>query len=331
MSSSGILRLTLHLTRTNLGYTLQVSDRLVSRTDGRLHDPLANKNIIYWARDALVVMAYTGTAYINGVPTDQRIVEMIRGEKYPVERPPAMLSMGQMLNPWWNIGQTIRLLQSELEDYFKGAPNVVRRHPFELVVAGWSLGWRNKREMWVWPFLSSLVKTEDGRISDCRPPRRWYLGRRAMLVQTPRGYITEVEHQQLLQVISGRYSDGEESANATEAAFVGAIRRVSEREPGVGSDCMSIVLPPPPDPVRIRYLPLANPAVLNPEAESHSPVAYSPWIVGQRVISPPSVMTGDLGWKLQMGGMSVHFDSPQGGPQPTQFTQSRQRREPPPR
>ena len=37
-----------------------VSDRLVS---GGVHDPLANKNLIYQARDAIVVVGYAGAAY----------------------------------------------------------------------------------------------------------------------------------------------------------------------------------------------------------------------------------------------------------------------------
>lgn len=49
--------MTLHLTQVSYLYTLQVGDRLIS---GGINDPLANKNIIYWARDAIVTLGYSG-------------------------------------------------------------------------------------------------------------------------------------------------------------------------------------------------------------------------------------------------------------------------------
>ena len=73
--------MTLHLTQISPLYTLQVGDRLVS---GSIHDPLANKNIIYWARDGFFTIGYSGLAYLQGKPTDQWIAEKLWGDVIPV-------------------------------------------------------------------------------------------------------------------------------------------------------------------------------------------------------------------------------------------------------
>src|SRR5437660_7557363 len=52
--------MTLHLIRASRSYVAHASDRLVS---GGVNDPLANKQIIYLARDALVSIGYAGIAY----------------------------------------------------------------------------------------------------------------------------------------------------------------------------------------------------------------------------------------------------------------------------
>lgn len=72
--------MTLILTHLSAGYpyALQVTDRLVTK-GGSPFDPLANKNIVYVARNAIVSIAYTGLAYIDGIPTDVWIAERLVG------------------------------------------------------------------------------------------------------------------------------------------------------------------------------------------------------------------------------------------------------------
>jgi hypothetical protein len=49
--------MTLILTYASARYVLQVTDRLVTQ-GGKIFDPLANKNLIYVARDAIVTVGY---------------------------------------------------------------------------------------------------------------------------------------------------------------------------------------------------------------------------------------------------------------------------------
>jgi hypothetical protein len=77
--------MTPHLTGISKRYALEVSDRLVS---GGMKDPLANKNVIYLCRDAVVSMGYTGFAYglsesNENTPTDEWLAEVLWGEPIP--------------------------------------------------------------------------------------------------------------------------------------------------------------------------------------------------------------------------------------------------------
>jgi len=70
--------MTLILGQASRDYVLQVTDRLVTKGN-RPFDPLANKNIVYCARNALVAIGFTGIAFLGDIPTDQWIVEQLTG------------------------------------------------------------------------------------------------------------------------------------------------------------------------------------------------------------------------------------------------------------
>jgi hypothetical protein len=82
---TGTAAMTLHLTLATAEYVLQVSDRLTSLDPGkRPWDPLANKNVIYVARNGLISIGYTGAAYIGVLPTDTWIAQTLRGDASPL-------------------------------------------------------------------------------------------------------------------------------------------------------------------------------------------------------------------------------------------------------
>jgi hypothetical protein len=78
--------MTLILTFASPFYVLQVSDRLVT-VSGKEFDAVANKNVIYLARDADATIGYTGRAFVDRVPTDQWIAEKLGGSRAEGERP----------------------------------------------------------------------------------------------------------------------------------------------------------------------------------------------------------------------------------------------------
>lgn len=128
--------MTLRLTKIIRRYVLQVSDRLLTKNRGEPHDTLANKNIIYLARNALVTIGYTGIAYLGDTTTDQWIAEKLRGEPFPRgDESHFSLSIG-FPKRWFKIEQAIRLLKDELEAAVKKLPINQRQLAFAMSADG---------------------------------------------------------------------------------------------------------------------------------------------------------------------------------------------------
>ncbi len=66
---------------TKIG-VVQVSERLVSDR-GTEFDSTANKQLVYLGHTWAVSMAYTGTAYIGKLPTDEWLAEALIGKPLP--------------------------------------------------------------------------------------------------------------------------------------------------------------------------------------------------------------------------------------------------------
>jgi hypothetical protein len=73
---------TIILTAVLPNVVIQASDRLVTlRGNYRVHDTAANKSVVYVGVNCRLLIGYTGLAYINGIPTDEWIVEQLYGER----------------------------------------------------------------------------------------------------------------------------------------------------------------------------------------------------------------------------------------------------------
>jgi hypothetical protein len=293
------------------GFVLQVEDRLVmadlSVGGSAKPDALANKNVVYQAQDAVVCMGYTGPAFIGSLPTDSWIVEKLTGIN-------ASMNFGTrigLLPQWLDIGPALNLLERELR-----ASEVATLEPnFELVVVGWQWnrsrrGRRRKRPAvpMAWQIHKPYGKTFEAVE---RLPRDWYWikGAGAHFIVAPEGdknlSLTEVE------ALAGRLRQvrPDPLGREYEQTVVDAIRTVSARNQYVGQNCMSILLLPPHlNPlVRVRFFPqeqhtarLVGRDFVSPEY----PAAYSPWIVGQRIVKQPAVIIGG-GWEIGMGPFKV--------------------------
>jgi hypothetical protein len=300
--------MTLHLTRISSGYTLQVSDRLVG---GGVKDPLANKNIVYWARGGVVAIGYTGLAYElssrdRNVPTDEWMAEVLWGK--PFQRGhdgvrPVTFGSEKILK-WLDVGQSIERLRSELQKSLDRLPLSRRKLPFEIVVAGWQETRRGLN-----PVLVQIVKPPG--TTPCvieRPERQWHFRGRIALLTTPGGYLSDLELANLQNQIPVA------SPDESEALLVAGIRRVSLRSPDkVGPHCMSILLPPlGVSPIRIRFIPEVDHSAVfttqNPIKERELPVAFSPWIVGPNMFCAPSITVGAS--QVQMGPVQIVIEAP---------------------
>lgn len=298
--------MTLHLTRVSNRYTLQVSDRLVS---GGVQDQLANKNLIYWARGAIVTIGYTGLAYElslsdRNVPTDEWIAEKLRG--LPMLRGPDGLrpvtTAYERVSRWLDIGQSVQLLSDELEKSINRLPSDRKKFPFELMVAGWQLSQRKRYQ----PVFIQIIKPwNNAPITIQRPARDWHLRGKIAVIDIPSGYLLNAD-MPVPNVLSSA-SPGE-----FENFLVDVIRRVASRHPqSIGPHCMSILLPPPGiAPIRVRFIPAAfhSADFHGNKIRQEVPVAFSPWIIGPDMCCAPSVQVGRT--QVQMGPFEIAIEAP---------------------
>jgi len=306
--------MTLHLTQASNLYTLQVGDRLVS---GSIHDPLANKTLVYWARDGFFTLGYSGLAYLGGKPTDEWIAEKLWGNVIPKnsdDRRPVAVNNSRIVR-WLDIGQSAQMLVTELETLFRKLPPGNNDYAFTLVVAGWQQpGLKRFR-----PHILQIVK-KPGTKSNfriIRPHRYWFYQKQNIAIcQTPGGYLSQEDlsflKNGLIKPVRKLNSRTPlEIANDAENVLVEGIRRVASRYPkSIGKHCMSVLLPPPVGaPLRIRFLPaVTHEAVVTTQTWKRKfPVGYTPWIIGPKGTHAPSVVIG-RGWELGLGPYRVTFE-----------------------
>jgi hypothetical protein len=293
---------TLVLTVVSNGCVVQASDRLVT-VNGKEHDPLANKTVIYIARDALSVIGYSGLAYLDSIPTDQRIAEILHGESFgeahgtKLGEAPLNLRIGLAAI---EIGKTFE----------RGYALLGKNAPLGYaVVAGFQL---ERKARGTRPFGWQLTNTEGGRGSFeiRRYPR--HVARSSFVLFSNPDAMTAVEKQELLDRLLSP-----QSVTDIEDALVETIRVVAARVPtAVGADAMTVALPSGNEPVRARYVPAAT-----------DRAAYSPFVVAPACVHMPSILVGTV--SLHVGAFEIILEAP--APNGAPLSLSSQPRQPPPR
>ena len=294
--------MTLVLTLLTARYVLQVSDRLVTETAScRPFDPLANKNVIYHARDAIVSIGYSGLAYLEGVPTDQWIAQKLRGEDSFFQSPKRWNVKMARATRWLDIGQSVELLRQECQTVFSRPTADVQ--PQEIIVAGWQ--WSRGRTRPIAWWIGNTGDPPDLHTFHAENlPRHWQWARQkeqpdsrpynllGIPSSNPSKPLTERERGEL----GKRVASATWSPTTSEQELINAIRLAARRPPHVvGPHCMCILLPPPSRrSVLVRYAPLAETraVVSMGHIKADVPVAFSPWVVGFHTVVAPSIVAG---------------------------------------
>ena len=302
--------MTLTLTKVSANYVLQVSDRLVTlRSSGEQHDAFANKNIIYTAKDGIVVIAYAGLAYLDLVPTDEWIAEKLWDKPFEyIDGHPVALQLGAKPKDI-RLGPALHRLCGELQQALRRLSG--KDVSFELTAAGWEL---KHGDFLPACFTGKYRQTGELKLERMRIP--WH---RTHIISTISigAQVTTEENEAVKRCVSTTRKTLKKHIDATEVCFMETIRNVATRketegEPTVGRNCMSVLVPRPDTAaIRVRFIPEAeHTLLLKSRHRIHElPIVFSPWIIGTRSVSAPATISG-AGGGLTSGRMSVEIEGP---------------------
>ncbi|MDQ3619345.1 MAG: hypothetical protein M3391_04360 [Actinomycetota bacterium] len=300
--------MTLALSLASPFYCLQVSDRLV--TSNRVaFDAQANKTLLCRFTNAVAALAYSGPAFLEGVPTDQWIARRLRGEPPQMGRglyigkPKWFTDIGKALN---DLAVGLKHAMAPLRGGYSGYISVA--------AVGWQWRTRRRQLQRIRPVLYRLERPGfDAEFVVSTLPRGWdhgsSVGRaKFALCQTP--WPNELTPEDV-EALRGSLREGPADMGFREEELLKAIAKVAARDrPVVGQDCMSIRIPPVGSPtITIAYRGLAPERVFDERSGDPIRGSWTPWVVGGAFSLPPSFAVGPrIGVNNFLPYQQVEFD-----------------------
>jgi hypothetical protein len=318
--------MTLVLADAGPWYGLMVSDRLVTLSRGGAfagrYDTVANKTVVFLTYDALVAFGYTGSAYIEGLPTDQWLAEILWGA--PITPNPhsgelPFMRRGRRPGPH---GFNANLLQIR-----RGLAETPEGDRVTILAAGWRI--RRRRltpvliEFGAWRGAGAEPKLA------MRPPRR--TGRLLGSVGAEPS-LADCE----AAFIEGGPAPMDAPSHAAWMAKVltSIIRSTAARTPTVGRHVMIVTLEAVRRRVACRFEPYAqhHAFVAHPDGGLEVPAAFSPWLVTDYGFNAAQLISGPSALSFPMGGWTFEISAATApSPMDTPVFVMAQPRAPPPR
>ena len=311
------------------GHAFLVSDRLLTvshRNDFKNFDKKANKALVYRARDGILLIGYTGRAYLDGLPADQCMANALLGIEE--SRFPVAMTLPTSNLRWLDCGSVVRCLQAQLTKSFRHLRMKDRKMPYEVSVVGWR--WRRHRRFML-PFACEIIKPK-GAFSDFRlqyADRHWNWNKICFF------QINPDRPERFKKALSKSIIDcnGLASPENFERGIVQFIRSLRRKEPTVGDTCTVIRLNPRNRlHVAIRY---ADPATegkvfaKSPGTKKVPIEAYTPFVLAPPTAWGPAIVHGGGSWAAVVGGSEVFrwgLEGLEREKKPTQFFWGSQRR-----
>ena len=294
--------MTLVLTAMTPRYVVQAADRLLTK-GAAVHDAMANKTIIYRTRDGVMVLSYSGIAYLSRQPMDKWIAEQLWGDaigRGPDGCGPAAMMMGQRPNNW-TIDQTIAVLKRRIESIPQRTINLGGLY---LAIAGWRVSREAPR-----PFLMEIEREPKATTATVSgTPRRQRFKREFAI-----GRIGAYVAPRVLNAAFDRYRASRTlTMEDVEQTFVDLIRSVAYRNRTVGPNVLCTMFPID-GPALFRFHPAAahSARVGSARGEMIVPVAHTPWIMSSSSLQAPQMTSGQS--ISDLDGYPLVFDAPLAG------------------
>lgn len=281
-------------------------------------DRNSNKSVVFQATDGHIVAAYTGHAYLDGIPTDTFIAQSLLG--VDLSKPGGFFGVGRP-PCWTDVGRSVERLRENLSAVFQRMPDRDRAIDHQISVLGWRQRITRNRRVTpvVWELRRPDVRDQAFKIVR---HQRWWRWDGGFATNT----VPDLGRNPICDWMRAALREfGRRSPDEVKRIIVEGLRRCADERPQtVGRSCLQIVLTPGVAPhARIRYiLDTRSPADLSPDG-----VGYSPWIVAPPWAFAPAVVGGGgggftntaTGYKWVIEGLAPP-------PGPKRYSQSSQRR-----
>lgn len=323
--------MTLHISFLFKNWAFQVGDRLLTQKKRQFLNPFdkdSNKTIVFIPRNGIVSISYAGTAYIGDKPTDQWIAEILRGHELGKGKDSCI---GSVKN-WPDIGLSIQKLSNILKGVWPKLPQQQRDGNLEIIICGWQ--WpKNRRKpspiMWgLMNYSKDQYKPFEiirRNLPRCFPPN--------LLVRNTVGaLVKEEDRQRILDAIINECRNGTEKT--AELAVVNEIKRIAKTQETIGEDLMCVRINCYTNPqVYISYQKSLSRVHRKKKSSTNTPErtgmiiqavdktspiptmppdieqfegVFSPWIVSESLVHPPSYIIGQL--NIRAGGINIHIE-----------------------
>ena len=255
-------------------HVLQVSDRRISAVyqNGRLRpcDDWSNKTVVYCTPTSVVVMTFTGLAFIHQRGVDEIIASVLCGQPISVNGFFRTVPGPKHASLWHGIDA----VRAELEHLFGGIADLERRGGFTMDIAGFK-----RRPDRTWKPVMWRMRLANGKVS----------------VATLAAFDRPVHSKYEVSFLAGADTPEHRAAVAAELALDPdgvdvvlrrAIDRISANNPSVGGQPFVVWIAP-------ESVIRTGAFVDGPDERfafafpSDDPFIVSPWIVTSKYVSPP--------------------------------------------
>jgi hypothetical protein len=302
------------------------SDRLLTQTSEVQttdFDRNSNKTIVFCARDAQVVVGYSGRAYLDNLPTDTFIAQALIGIPLP-----GTGSIGWP-DSWVDIGRAVDRLMEQCTAALQRSPlaeQTPQASGLEISILGWRQGRHCNSRIAPIVWAIQRPKTGDwGELEVKRHTRLWEWNRGFAL-----SCIPEAPREVIDWVRANLRERAARSPLEIKRILIEGVRRCAEARPAtVGKDCQHVLLTPTMKPqVLIDYVQSEDPEFSKTPASDHD--RYSPWIVAPPMAWAPTRLSAGAGWENMQSGFAWRVEGEQPPDAPKRYAYSPQPRPPDP-
>lgn len=314
--------MTLALSMITTRFVMQVTDRLVT-VDGQPYDQESNKNIIYVAKNAVVTIGYSGLAYLGSITTDEWIVRTLLGEDPACQNEETRRALRLRGNgrKTIDIGCAIYRVLKKSQEALEKETVPEKSKSLQIIFAGWQ-GRRRGGRIVCRPITYVVcIEQNKGRIksSTTTLERYWHYNdvvKSKQGIQNP-FHVFQVPFATTKNLIQ-KLAPAAHNPNKSRQILIDEIQSRAANEPTIGKDCMCIYIPIASQQiVEATYIAKDIKPEITSMDEMYS-VAFSPWIIGPQILSPPMIIMGPMTQIIEsnIGKFEVCVQAPTQQPKP---------------